>query len=50
MTTNAEEPAEPLPPLRTFGTMPNLLVPDDLDAPLPADELAGWEGTDDDGL
>ncbi len=31
-------------PRRTFGTMPSLVVPDDLDAPLPDDELAAWEG------
>ena len=29
-------------PRRTFGTM-RLEVPDDFDAPLPADELAAWE-------
>lgn len=31
------------PPGRTFGTMRNLVVPDDFDAPLPADELAAWD-------
>lgn len=30
-------------PGRTFGTMRNLVVPDDFDAPLPADELAAWD-------
>lgn len=29
-------------PRRVFGTM-HLEVPDDFDAPLPADELAAWE-------
>ncbi len=28
---------------RTFGTMRNLVVPEDFDAPLPADELAAWD-------
>ncbi|HEU0189862.1 MAG TPA: type II toxin-antitoxin system Phd/YefM family antitoxin [Mycobacterium sp.] len=28
---------------RNFGQLPALSVPDDFDAPLPADELAAWE-------
>ncbi|MGI8417955.1 MAG: type II toxin-antitoxin system Phd/YefM family antitoxin [Nakamurella sp.] len=28
---------------RTFGQLPDLVVPDDFDAPLPADELAAWD-------
>lgn len=34
-------PAVPRP--RTFGQLPGLVVPEDFDAPLPDDELAGWE-------
>lgn len=37
-------PVDTTEPRRTFGTMPSLVVPDDFDAPLPADELAAWEG------
>lgn len=28
---------------RTFGQLPDLVVPDDFDAPLPDDELAAWD-------
>ena len=35
-------PVDP-PRGRTFGTMRNLVVPEDFDAPLPADELAAWD-------
>jgi prevent-host-death family protein len=37
-------PVKPVP--RTFGQLPNLVVPNDFDAPLPESELAAWEGTD----
>ena len=29
---------------RRFGQLPALLVPDDFDEPLPAAEIAAWEG------
>ena len=35
-------PFRPLP--RRFGQLPNLVVPDDFDEPLPEAELAAWEG------
>lgn len=28
---------------RTFGQLPDLVIPDDFDAPLPDDELAAWD-------
>ena len=28
---------------RRFGQLPNIVVPDDFDEPLPAAELAAWE-------
>ena len=34
------------PVSRTFDVLPNLVVPDDFDAPLPEAELAEWEGAD----
>lgn len=37
-------PITPVP--RRFGQMPNLVVPNDFDEPLPASELAAWEGAD----
>lgn len=37
-------PVEPLP--RKFGQLPNLLVPNDFDDPLPDVELARWEGVE----
>ncbi|SNS19277.1 type II toxin-antitoxin system Phd/YefM family antitoxin [Rhodococcoides kyotonense] len=30
------------PRTREFGQFPGLVIPDDLDAPLPDDELAAW--------
>jgi prevent-host-death family protein len=35
-------PVQPLP--RRFGQLPNLLVPDNFDDPLPDSELAAWAG------
>ncbi len=32
---------------RTFGQIPNLLVPNDFDAPLPPSEVPAWEGAED---
>jgi hypothetical protein len=32
---------------RRFGPMPNLVVPQDFDAPLPDAEYAAWEGATD---
>lgn len=32
-------------PDRTFGQSPDLVIPDDFDAPLPDDELASWGAT-----
>jgi prevent-host-death family protein len=37
-------PVQPVP--RTFGQLPNLLVPNDFDDALPDSELAAWEGVD----
>jgi prevent-host-death family protein len=37
-------PVEPVP--RTFGQLPNLVVPKGFDDPLPDSELAAWEGVD----
>lgn len=34
-------PARPTP--RAFGQFAGLVVPDDFDAPLPAEELTAWE-------
>lgn len=31
------------PGSRTFGTMRSMVIPEDFDAPLPADELAAWD-------
>ena len=33
-----------LPRPRTFGQLPTLSVGEDFDEPLPASEIAGWEG------
>ena len=35
-------PIQPVP--RRFGQLPNLVVPDNFDDPLPDSELAAWEG------
>lgn len=47
--TNHGRPVAVLSPAaahpRTFGQLPHLEVPDDFDAPLPDDELAGWNPT-----
>jgi prevent-host-death family protein len=37
-------PVRPMP--RKFGQLPNLLVPNDFDEPLPESELARWESVD----
>jgi prevent-host-death family protein len=37
-------PVQPVP--RKFGQLPKLLVPNDFDEPLPASELARWEGAE----
>jgi prevent-host-death family protein len=37
-------PVQPIP--RKFGQLPNLVVPNDFDEPLPGSELARWEGAD----
>ena len=37
-------PVEPVP--RRFGQLPNLVVPNDFDEPLPESELVRWEVTD----
>jgi prevent-host-death family protein len=37
-------PVQPVP--RQFGQLPNLVVPNDFDEPLPESELARWEGAD----
>jgi prevent-host-death family protein len=37
-------PVQPMP--RTFGQLPNLVVPNDFDEPLPESELATWEDAD----
>jgi prevent-host-death family protein len=34
-------PVSPVP--RRFGQLPNLVVPNDFDTPLPGSELAAWE-------
>lgn len=34
-------PVRPVP--RSFGQLPNLVVPEDFDAPLPDSEIAAWE-------
>ena len=48
--TNHGRPVAKLVPIqaipRKFGQLPNLLVPNDFDEPLPESELATWEGTD----
>ncbi|MBU3706663.1 MAG: type II toxin-antitoxin system Phd/YefM family antitoxin [Mycobacterium sp.] len=36
-------PVQPRP--RTFGQLPNLVIGADFDEPLPASELAAWEGS-----
>jgi prevent-host-death family protein len=36
-------PVQPRP--RTFGQLPNMVIGSDFDDPLPASELAAWEGT-----
>ena len=45
--TNHGRPVAVLSPAvaqpRIFGQLPNLVVPDTFDEPLPADELATWE-------
>jgi prevent-host-death family protein len=45
--TNHGRPVAVLSPTqsrpRTFGQLPNLVVPEDFDRPLPAAELAAWE-------
>jgi prevent-host-death family protein len=37
-------PVHPVP--RTFGQLPNLVVPKDFDEPLPDAELAAWDGAE----
>ena len=37
-------PVTPVP--RKFGQLPNLVVPNDFDEPLPESELVRWEGAD----
>jgi prevent-host-death family protein len=37
-------PVQPVP--LTFGQLPNLVVPNDFDEPLPESELATWEDAD----
>ena len=37
-------PVKPVP--RKFGQLPNLMIPDDFDEPLPDSEPARWEGAD----
>lgn len=48
--TNHGRPVAKLVPIvpvpRKFGQVPNLLVPNDFDDPLPESELARWEGAD----
>ncbi len=45
--TNHGRPVAMLVPVRSvprrFGQIPNLVVPDDFDEPLPENELGGWE-------
>ncbi|UXA21349.1 hypothetical protein [Mycobacterium sp. SMC-4] len=46
MTDEAGETGvEPTPP-RRFGQLPNLVVPNDFDEPLPPAETAVWESDD----
>ncbi len=48
--TNHGRPVAKLVPLqpapRKFGQLPNLVVPNDFDDPLPDSELARWESSD----
>jgi prevent-host-death family protein len=48
--TSHDQPVARLVPVtavpRRFGQLPNLVVPNDFDEPLPASELAAWEGID----
>jgi prevent-host-death family protein len=48
--TNHGQPVAKLVPVqsvpRTFGQLPNLVVPNDFDDALPDVELAAWEGAD----
>lgn len=48
--TNHGRPVARLVPItpapRTFGHLPNLLVPKDFDEPLPDAELAEWDGVE----
>ena len=37
-------PVQPVP--RKFGQLPNLVVPNDFDEPLPESELATWDDAD----
>lgn len=41
--SDSEEDGAPRRPLREFHQLPNLVVPQDFDAPLPEDEYAAWE-------
>ncbi|MXP21472.1 type II toxin-antitoxin system prevent-host-death family antitoxin [Gordonia sp. HNM0687] len=47
--TNHGRPVAVLSPAharpRTFGQLPNVVVPESFDDPLPAEELAAWEGS-----
>lgn len=47
--TNHGRPVAVLSPVvaqpRKFGQLPNLVVPDTFDEPLPADELSAWESS-----
>lgn len=47
--TNHGRPVAVLSPAaaqpRAFGQLPNLVVPENFDEPLPADELDGWTPT-----
>ena len=48
--TSHDQPVARLVPVtavpRRFGQLPNLVVPNNFDEPLPAAELAAWEGID----
>lgn len=48
--TNHGRPVAKLVPAhavsRKFGQLPNLMVPNNFDDPLPEEELAAWEGLD----
>ena len=48
--TNHGRPVAKLVPVqsvpRQFGQLPNLVVPNDFDEPLPDSELARWDGSD----